>query len=320
MPKVEKPAEGALAANVAAAFEGFTEAPDGGFVGPDPDDGTGAPAPEAAPKPTPTSASAEAPPVVEPKAAEAAPTETPAGAPATGTVDAPERYFEVDLSGLPAEERVKVVDALKERDDEIGKLLRGKAKDEPAAPAAPAAPAEEVQPPAQVSDEDIVKHLGLDPENPFDETAAKVGVPLVRELLSLRGVVEQLAEDRQADQHLQTWHNTLDTLEKLHGELPLDRTAFIEFAAENNLQDPESAFWRVMGPARRQVEEAVKAAEERIRAAGGPAAAAPSAAAVSSTRPRTTGATEEAPVEGQNIRDAVKDAGLKVLRDLGIGD
>lgn len=309
---IEKPAEGALEASVAAAFEGFTEAPDGGLVGPEEGEGTGAPAPEAQPDPPQTSASAEAQPEVEPKPAEGAKTETPAGAPAEGTVDAPERYFEVDLSGLPAEERIKVIGALKERDDEIGKLLRGKAKDEPAT--APAA--EEVQPPPQLSDEDIVKALGLDPENPFEETAAKVGVPLARELLALREQVGQLVEDQAADKHLQQWHSTLDTLEKLHGELPLDRTALIEYAAENNLQDPESAFWRVMGPARRQVEEAVKAAEARIAAA----APAPTPGQVSSTRPRSTTATEETPAEGTNIRDAVKDAGLKVLRDLGIGD
>jgi len=229
-----------------------------------------------------------------------------------GTADAPERYFEVDLSGLPAEERAAVIAALKGRDDEIGKLLRGRAQ-EGEGEGTPPEPEPEPEP---VTDEDILTALGIDPE--YDETAAKVALPLVRGMQALQAEVAAMREERELQSLDQYWTSELDALEKANGELPVDRVAVLEFAAENGLQSPADAYWRIYGPAQRQVQAAVAEAQARVTAAGGKPK--PGKKDVSSARPKSSAAEEEVPVsDGTPLRDSVKDAASKVLRDLGLG-
>jgi hypothetical protein len=226
--------------------------------------------------------------------------------------DAPERYFEVDLSGLPVEERAKIIEALKGRDDEIGQLLRGRAEGE----AAPA-PEPEAEPPAPVTDEDILATLGIDPE--FDETAAKVAIPLVRGMQALQDQLAQLVEQRELQDLDSYWTSELTALEAEHGALPVDRVAVLEYAAAKGIQDPAQAYWSISGPARRQVEAAADAARARLSTTT-PEKTKPGKKDVSSQRPANTNADEEVPVaDGRNIKDAVKDQAAKVLADLGIG-
>ena len=230
-----------------------------------------------------------------------------------GTEDVPERYFEVDLSGLPAEERVKVLDALRGRDDEIGKLLRGRAEGEGEGNGQPPEPDPEPEP---VTDEAIFEALGIDPE--YDETAAKVALPLVRGMQALQAEVAAMREERELQSLDAYWTSELDALEKANGELPVDRVAVLEFAAENGLQSPADAYWRIYGPAQRQVQAAVAEAQARVSAAGGKPK--PGKKDVSSARPKSSAAEEEVPVgDGKSLRDSVADAGAKVLRDLGLG-
>lgn len=231
-----------------------------------------------------------------------------------GTEDVPDRYFEVDLSGLPAEERAAVIAALKGRDDEIGKLLRGRAEGD-------GNDGEGQQPdpepePEPVSDEDILNALGIDPE--FDETAAKVALPLVRGMQALQAEVAAMREQRELADLDAYWTSELDKLEKANGELPVDRVAVLEFAAENGLQTPADAYWRIYGPAQRQVQDAVAAAQARVAASGEKPK--PGKKDVASARPKSSAAEEEVPTkEGTPLRSAVSDAASKVLRDLGLG-
>jgi hypothetical protein len=227
-----------------------------------------------------------------------------------GTADAPERYFEVDLSGLPAEERVKLIDALKGRDDEIGKLLRGRAEGE-----TPVEPPEPTPEPEPITDEDILRSLDIDPE--YDENAAKVAIPLVRGMQQLQEQVQALLEQRDLADLDTFWTTELDKLEAANGELPVDRLSVLEFAAENGLQSPADAYWRIYGPAQRQVRAAVEAA---TAGAGAPPKSKPGKKDVASARPGTSNAEEEVPTsDGGSLRDAVKEQTSKVLRDLGIG-
>lgn len=246
---------------------------------------------------------------VEPTAAEGQ-TEAP-----EGTVAVPDRYFEVDLSGLPEEERATIVEALKARDDEIGTLLRGQAKGDTETAAAAAGETE--TPPEPMTDDAILTALELDPENPFDEKAAKVALPLVRGLQAVQAQVAALVERDELAELREVWDTSLDKLETEHGELPIDRLSLLEFAASNGINDPATAFWRVFGPANRQVDAAVKAATARVAAAGGT----PAKVEKKSTgkRPTTSTATEETPAVGETLRDTVTDAAKKVLQDLGLG-
>ena len=234
-------------------------------------------------------------------------TEATEAAATEGTVDAPDRYFEVDLSGLPAEERLKVIEALKDRDDEIGKLLRG-AKETPPEGEQPAPEA-----PQPMTDEEILQRLQLDPENPFDETATKVALPLVRALQGLQEQVASIVEERELEQLDRYWMGSLDKLEADNGVLPIDRTAVIEYAAANGLNTPEDAYWRIAGPARQQTE---KLTRDALARASAPAPV----KKPTSVRPAGGGATSEVPVSAPTVKGAVKDAASQVLRDLGIGE
>lgn len=241
--------------------------------------------------------------------------ETEAVATAEGTDDLPDSYFEVDLSGLPAEEKRLIMDALKARDDKIGKLLRGAPEGDQETDGAAGAAGEQEAPPTPVSDEDILKQLGLDPENPFDETATKVAIPLVRALQGLSEQVNGLIEDRELEQMDRYWTSELDRLETANGQLPINRIAVIEYAAQNGLQNPEAAYWQIAGPAKRQVEKLTDDARKRLAAAPKVEVKKPT-----SVRPAAGGSTEEASSDAKTVRGAVSDVGRSVLRDLGIGD
>jgi hypothetical protein len=224
-----------------------------------------------------------------------------------------ERYFEVDLSGLPAEERQAIVAALKARDDQIGKLLRGETGTGTGGEATPEGEAPE--PPQPMSDEDIIRGLGLDPDNPFDENAAKVALPLVRTLQDMKATVDQLVEARELEALDRVWTSELDRLERDNGALPIDRTAVLEFAAANQLYSPEDAYWRIAGPARAQVETLAREARERLPKPETPAPV----RKPSAQRPTAGGGTEEVPTQAVRLKDAVGEEAAKVLRDLGIG-
>ena len=240
--------------------------------------------------------------------------ETEVAAVTEGTDDLPDTYFEVDLSGLPAEEKQAIMAALKARDDTIGKLLRGASEGEETDGATGAA-GETETPPAPMTDEEIIQALNLDPENPFDENAAKVALPLVRGLQSLQATVDQLVERQELEQLDRYWTGELDKLETENGVLPIDRTAVLEFAAANGLSTPDAAYWQIAGPARRQVETLTTAARKRLAVVESSPVKKPT-----SVRPTAGGGTEEVPTEQPTVRGAVAEAGRKVLRDLGIGD
>ena len=226
-----------------------------------------------------------------------------------GTDDTPTEYFGLDLSDLEPNQRAAVIDELKKRDDHIGKLLRGKVADEEQAQPDPA-PA----PLAQASDEDILQALGLDPDNPFDEQAAKVAVPLVRKQLEQEAMLSQLIEMQELNDIDRTWRGTLGDLEKEFGVLPpgLDHEAIMEFAAENGINSPVAAYWQVMGPGRAALAEATKG--ERAKSLTGAKRAA------SAVRPAPVSAEDEAPLESKTTKGATREAAKRIMRELGLGD
>lgn len=280
------------------------------------DEGTAAEAAEATSEETTTPDATGAQPDVESEGEQGSETEAQEEASSEGTDDLPDRYFEVDLSGLPAEERASIIEALKGRDDTIGKLLRGKASDEQATDDAQGAEGEQEPPPA-ITDEAILQALGLDPDNPFDETAAKVALPLVKAVEALTTQVQALQEERELDQLDAYWTSELDALEKQNGELPIERLALLEFAATNGYSRPADAYWAVAGPARAQVEKAVAEAQKRIATKTGTPLTKQS---VATGRPKTSGADSDNVTTGKGVGKAVESAAKQLLADLGFGD
>lgn len=254
---------------------------------------------EATPRSSATPSSLGAQPDVEP---ETGSTESET----TGTdSDAPAEYFGVDLSELPAEKRREIIAGFRERDDYISKLLREKAEPSTEAPAAPPVEAEEL------TDDALLQALGLDPENDmFDQHTAKVALPLARQLLETKAAVDQLMQTQSISQAERFWNSSLDSLEKQFGELPIDRVAVLEFAAENQIADPQDAYWRIMGPVRQQLMNAVqthKQSEMRDAKKG-----------AASVRPRTTGNTTPARLEATSVRNAVYEAAKIAAEERGL--
>lgn len=230
-----------------------------------------------------------------------------ATAEAEGTADELSRYFDVDLSGLTAEERTAVVNALRERDDYIGRLLRSQAE---------GSSEEDVEVPEEVeesplTEQAILEAFGLDPEDPFDAKAAKLATALVPQLAELRGAVSELVELQELRDTETEWRSEYDRLSKQYGELPVSFDGMLEFAAANNIAFPEDAYWRIAGPARKQLQEAVQAKL---------AARTAEKKRVTTTRPSGGAGTEEAPLdmEKPNVKVAVKNVMQKYLDELGI--
>lgn len=238
-------------------------------------------------------------------------TETPeateAPADAEGT-EGPTEYFGYQFPpDLTPEQRGEILSELKKRDDTIGKLLRG--REEPAAPADETPP----DPPQELTDEDILQALGLDPSNPFTEETAKAVLPVVRKQMEQEATISQLIEIQELQEIDRTWRSSLSGLEKEFGALPaeVDHEAVMTFAAENDIASPVDAYWRITGPGRRAVEGLTAERAERLRA---------DKAAAATTRPGGGNAPDEAPLESKTAKGATREAASRILREMGLGD
>lgn len=224
-----------------------------------------------------------------------------------GTVEALSEYFGLDLSGIPVEQSSSIVEELKKRDDFIGKLLR-KESDSEATPAN-----DEDETPPELTDEDILRALGLDPvNNPFDEQVAKVTVPLVRKQVAQDAALAQLIENQELLEIDRTWRAALSGMEKEFGALPkeIDADSVMEFAAKENIANPMDAYWRIVGPGRALLSAAMKGVTEKEATAAKKQAA--------TTRPNSSSADNEAALESKTVKGATREAAERVLKQLGV--
>ena len=223
-----------------------------------------------------------------------------------GTVDGPSEYFGYKLPpDLTPEQRGEFISELKKRDDTIGKLLRGKDANEPAVVQ------EQQTTPEPMTDAEILQAFGLDPENPFDEQTAKAIVPLVRKQIEQDNVLAHLIEIQELNDIDRTWRGTLAAMEQEFGVLPTEVThdSVMEFAADNNIQSPVDAYWRIVGPGR-QIVEGLVSQRKLVKNAD--------KASASSTRPGGAIADGDAPLESKTTKGATKEAATRILRDLGL--
>ena len=236
--------------------------------------------------------------------------DTTEDAPAGDVTEVPDEYFGFKFpADLTPEERGDLIAEFKKRDDTIGKLLRERGEDDGSAEPEP-----EPEPEPELTDSEILQALNLDPEtNPFDEGVAKIAIPLVRRQMQQEATIAQLIELQEISEIDRSWRSALEGLEKENGALPveLNHEAVMEFAAENNIGSPVDAYWRLMGPSRSALDRATKDVQaKRLQAAK---------AAASGTRPGTTVADDEAPVESKTAKGATREVASRLLRDLGLG-
>ena len=223
--------------------------------------------------------------------------------------DVPESYFGYQFPpDLTPEQRAELLGELKKRDDTIGKLLRG--REEQAPPTDEPAP----EPEPEITDEDILQALGLDPDNPFDETTAKTVIPIVRKQIEQENLIANLIEMQELAEIDRSWRSTLNSLEAEFGKLPAEVThdQVMEFAADNGVSSPVDAYWRIMGPGRAAVEglSAERARKAKLAA---------DKAASSSVRPGSGNVTDEAPVTAKTVKGATREAAERILREMGLG-
>jgi hypothetical protein len=204
-------------------------------------------------------------------------------------------YWGTDLTDLPAEKQVAIIDHFEQQDSTIHKLQNDLKRPEEPARTEPAPVPDEVE------DQDLLRAIGLDPEDPNVESLAPAIVPILRNQLQLEGTVEQMSQ-RSAAQEAEThWNKTLDELEGAHGKLPGDRLGVLKYAVDNSIASPYEAYFRLQAPVKREVEDFVQAQRraQGQKDAGG------------QVRPQASDADTPPIAKGMSLRDAVR-AGMEV--------
>lgn len=208
-----------------------------------------------------------------------------------GTEEVPTVYWGQDLSDIPVERRKEIIAKFEQQDSTIQKLQEKlSTPEEPVAPAA----AEDVDV-EDVSDEDLLRAAGYDPEDFEVQGNAKFLVPQLRNQLALEDTVAALQRQVQGREAETAWNTQLDELETQYGKLPGDRVAVLQEAVKQGYATPFEAYFRLSAGPRREVENAATAA--RREAAKRQEGASP--------RPRSGGVEPDPVKEGMSLRDSV---------------
>lgn len=221
----------------------------------------------------------------------------------------PTSYWGTSLEGLSAEQRTAVIAALEQRDSTIQKLqqklLQPAANEEPTP-----VPAEQVEPSPEITDDDLLRAMGIDPEgDPYEvEYARKYSLPLARQVMALEDTVERIQQTEEVRSAATYWNAEIDRLEAEYGKLPGDRVNVLQYAIDEGIGSPEILYFRLTAPARKAVEsEVAKIRQEAAKkaAAGG-------------LRPRATdGGAAIFDTEGLSLKETVRKAALAAQEESG---
>jgi hypothetical protein len=173
----------------------------------------------------------------------------------------------LDLSEVPVEKRKEIIDRFKEQDRYANREhQRAKELEKQLESQEPDSPPVQEEPEPELSDEDLLAALGYDKDDPMFEVKAEVALPLAKEVVKMRQALQTIVQERMLDQFEANWNSTLDSLEGRHGKLPIGRDELLEFAADNNIDDAETAYLKYMTPRKQQIsDEVAKAKAEALR-------------------------------------------------------
>lgn len=239
----------------------------------------------------------------EPSKGEAADEEAPAEGEKL-QLEVPSEYWGVPLDGIPAEQAQAILAKLQQQDGYIHQL-QARLSTEPPPPESPDPPADA----EEVTDEALLQVLGFDPEDFTTQQLAPHVLPLARTVLSLEDRVEQLVTAQTTEQVKTQWNSQLDELEQTYGKLPVDRLQVLRYAVEEGVSSPFEAYFRLSAPAKKEVEAAVREAQQL----------AAKKAASGGVKPRTSAG--DAPVidpKTTSLRDATKAAMLEAEKETGL--
>lgn len=176
--------------------------------------------------------------------------------------DVPDSFMGLDLSEVPVEKRQEIINRFKEQDRYANREhQRALELERKVQSQEPEAPQPEPEPAAPLTDEEILAKLGYDKSDEFYDVKAEVALPLAKEVLELRQGVQAIMQERALDQFEQHWNSSLDLMEDQHGKLPISRDDLLDYAAENNIEDAETAYLKYMTPRKKALSEEVKKAK-----------------------------------------------------------
>lgn len=225
-------------------------------------------------------------------------------APAEGetTADVPTEYWGVPLDGIEPERRAEIIAHFEQQESVIHQLQNKLAAEPEDAPVvAPFTPAEEV------SDEDLLKAMGFDPEDWESQQLAPKVLPLARTVLSLEDQVAALVQTNQVEAAKSHWNGQLDELESTHGKLPGSREQVLRFAAAEQIASPYELYFKLSTPIKGEIEKA--ATEARRQAA--------KQANSGQLKPRSSNAGADPVPAGLSLRDAVAASAKAAEKETG---
>ena len=175
------------------------------------------------------------------------------------TEDVPTEYYGLDLSDLPPEARLTVINRLKDQDKLIQQEKRKNAE-----LAREEQQSAEDQP--ELTSDDIMEALGYSRDDPMYDVKAEVAGPLAQRLIAMETAFSQFVQQEQLERLASHWDGTLDYMEGEYGKLPMTREEVFEYAADNGIMDPQDAYNRIAVPGRKRMSaEVEKAKAEALR-------------------------------------------------------
>jgi len=217
----------------------------------------------------------------------------------------PEEYFGTSLEGLSDEQREAVIAALSQRDSYIQQLQQKLVEEPPALEEKPP------EPEVEITDDDILRAIGLDPEQGDQlelEYARKFTLPIAKQVMALEETVQKITETENVRDISTFWNGTLDRLEGEFGKLPGDRVQVLQYAAREKISDPEVLYFRLTVPTRKAIDTEVSKVRQD----------AAKRAAQGGLRPRSTEVGGKVlDTKDKDLRQIVREAALQAQEESG---
>lgn len=237
----------------------------------------------------------------EPSTAEA-PTDASGTAEGETPADVPDSFWGTDLTGITPEKRAEIIAHFEQQEGTIRKLQAKLAEPLEVPPA-------DDTPPEEVTDEQLLLAVGIDPEDfGVPDSVKAATVRMARNQLALEDQVNRLATMESGRSLESQWNRELDELETTYGTLPGSREEVLRYALREEIPTPADLYFKLTAPIKREVESlAAKARREAGKRD-----------AVAGVKPRSSSA-EPAPVQpGMSLRDAVKASALAAQKETGL--
>jgi hypothetical protein len=252
-------------------------------------------APPAAPEPA----------EVQPSKGETPDPPAPAEPVIDGEAAEPETFWGVPLEGVPDDKKREIL-ALGEQQEGYIHQLQEKLAEAKAAAAETPAPPEPAPSLDDVSDDDLLKAAGYDPEDPEVQMMTRFIVPSLRRELALEDQLSAMAQRDAVQEAEVAWNRQMDALEKKHGALGVERVEQLQYAMKHGINSPGDLYLELSAPTR-QVESLVYQA--RIDAA--------KAAAGGQLKPSSSNAGEPPVKPDMSLREAVQAAAKAAEKETG---